>query len=984
MYEISTYKRKVFFLFVLFFFSCTGVFGLDSLGSFPVTEVSDISGMSQVGDELWIVDATQDNIHRYNISTETFIGSFGLSGLHNHPLDIMVVGDEVWVSDSTTFGDTNARIYRYSTSTRNYLGRFSLSITLTPAGAMALVGDEYLLFRHRNNNPLYLERYDVDTRTQISRIEIQPSNWFALGATSVVDEVWYISHLFTANNDNYITRLNANTGSYIGNLTFDSSQDTISGIAHVREEIWVGQDQNNNEHVLRFRAPLNFNLVPSGTIGNFLLSPNRYLEFENPSLGQINLTLNNSITTVNRILDSSDLTGTTTRIDLFDYFGESSIDYDNDNTITVNGIHIFNFVPRSIVGDTLTVGWGFSDFQAVFIESDFAVEVDNPHNLRVSVLVNDVEVSSFSDSRNDSSFIQHLSYDTINTLKYKTIADEFERSFTPLVPVTFDPVIPTTFSSLSYDMNTVFSERDIPSGYSCFISVDPDGPLDRTLNTPCNTADQRENFRFGSGGRKNLTITLSRAGVPSIRRTQEILVNLPIQLQFWSGDTQLTDYTIDGETVSTVYSTTQNDLGFGSATLRFRKGSIDEDIVLDVTNTFHGPQAVSVGSPQTHFVTFNIHQSSGILIGVQPVSLVVDDSVVNVYTFNNYRYFLPNTYTDTTTLRVTVRTGGVEEQITKQVSPNQNTAVDVFLDSGDMTEIRRFEVVDNALNPIEDSEVTLHYLDDDGTFKVRNERDTDSGGLVFFEIIPESLIYNVCSFWEEEDSTACLNGLIFRSGDTSLRTIVHSIDSDIDLEPLIQDVPFTSSVTRLNDSSYTSVLFVNDSSGSVETFCTRIEDIPIYNNSPVSYVIQNVVRTEYTQCFSGSVGTITINLMLTNNASIKQHRFRVFNYYTLPNIEGEFPLDIDVVNEESEIRAFLLRPLIKLGIDVIILLLIFSGVGWFFSRVRDIDITMIALIGLITCIYFLQAYLFKNILLLNTIIIIGGYYVVYRYTKGES
>lgn len=588
----------------------------------------------------------------------------------------------------------------------------------------------------------------------------------------------------------------------------------------------------------------------------------------------------------------------------------------------------------------------------------------------------DVNQSVYLYYASNGTFINSTQYATNNlngTLNYNSLTDNIYKIWFRAVNNQTNVTIgnytftkDTTAPTITNNVNATYYTYNI-SGFNsscndtnlvyCNISINGQ-------NIALNTTS----FNFTTNGNHTYNITAIDLANNTNTTTGVTLVNPYAYVYFVdSSSNPITNFSVNGTNYTNYFNTTIYPLGFGTHTFNFSKsGYINTSFTLTFNATSNINQTLTINTAYINIYLYDV--VTGLLITPNNYSIFffdLNNSISQLYTItNNNTISFLNPYSSSVTAQINLFNTTNSLLSTRNIiNPNVNVTIDLYVNPSTSNILTKIYTIYTAdLVQIKNSDVSLYTsINNSNNFVLQTTKQTNLYGQVSFDIISNSLIYNICNTYAGVQK--CDSARVF---DTSITeyTIVH--DSTLN---------FTAPINILNDISYsfyenksinwTIMSFTfEDSSLTTERFC--------YNVTRVLNDSESFVGLE---CMDSYTGQIVQNYSLLENSYLKF----VFMYY-----EDITETPIIITTYKSYYPYNFIEQIKELGIlNYLFLAVIFIVVG-FLLDFKNRPFYSIGFLGATLCIYALQSYLNSEFMLISIWGIMVINHLLFWYVNTES
>jgi len=386
------------------------------------------------------------------------------------------------------------------------------------------------------------------------------------------------------------------------------------------------------------------------------------------------------------------------------------------------------------------------------------------------------------------------------------------------------------------------------------------------INGRDNTSNCDTNFTFYYNGNNTILINVTDLAGNYNTANYTQFVNPTFYIYFNDNTEDLQNFSVNGTLYEEYFTGQIYDYGLTNNTFLFQKGGYDEFIFdLNFTNTFDNLNQTLFTFP-VFFTIQLIDISNGLDAPNNNYTLFVRDTdtdEIEVYNINDSNNIVfQNNYEIDKEIEIRVILNTTLSNTIELITARENVTIPIYLNF-ETTSSRIIEVLKPTLTVIPDSQVYLYkYIPGDG-FVLETIKTTNVLGQVFFNIVENTAIYNICNTYE--GATKCLSQVSFENVETDPYQIVHDSTS-VPVQEVESMYINWNYLEEKNITQNTSKITFNlvDSQLLVESFCVNVTR---YNGS-----LNNL--GEY--CIIGSSGQVVQTFNLFNDQYI------IYDfYYTL-------------------------------------------------------------------------------------------------------
>lgn len=405
-------------------------------------------------------------------------------------------------------------------------------------------------------------------------------------------------------------------------------------------------------------------------------------------------------------------------------------------------------------------------------------------------------------------------------------------------------------------------------------------------------------------------------------------------------------------------------LDLGLHTIEFNKATyVLANYTIDINESSGGTnQTFNVNGARINIFIYDI--SSGNLVTPSNFTLFYlneGTGASNIYTItNNNKVNFSNPYLSNTiaTLNL-INVNGSLVSTRTTISPQKEVNINLYINTKS-TIVKNFEVYTADLVQITFSEVMLYVnIPNTSIFVLQNTKLTDIYGQVSFNIVPNSLVYNVCNTYNGVQK--CLNQQVFDTSSTPI-PIVH--DSTLDLiVPVNINDGLIWSKSEVKGASNSQITFTfEDTQALVSRFCIN-----------VSRFTNNIRSHIELRCLNDYEGQIIQTYSLTTNQYLE--------YTLLYTYEGN---NIPLTKFNSYFSGQALTDFKNTGlIDYLFLILIFVIIGGALGVQHKIFYSIIFL-GSTLIIYSVQSYINSDYIIISIWGILAIKHILFYYVITEG
>lgn len=479
----------------------------------------------------------------------------------------------------------------------------------------------------------------------------------------------------------------------------------------------------------------------------------------------------------------------------------------------------------------------------------------------------------------------------------------------------------------SYEFSSDYFSCTDTNLLSCNISID-------SLNK-----DSETDFTLTHNGNLSYTITAIDLAGNIATESGYVFVDPEFFVYFNNNTVNLENFTVNDISYEEYFTGTIYDYGLGVNNFTFKKTGYEEiEFQLNFTENYTNLNQTIFTSP----VYINI-QLKNILNGSEAPNndyliFISDESgTINTYQItNDNEITIENLYSQDTQIQISVVLNETLSNTFELVIARQSVSIDIYLNF-QTTSSRIIEVKTSSLIAIPNIDVFLYKFIQGEGFVLETVKETNVLGQVFFNIIENTAIYNVCAVYQEEE--ACLSQVTFQNAETDPYEIIFSTEYKVIERDYLDFISWSFSedknfTTETSQMTYT----FQDTQAIVEKFCYEV------------YRTTNTIETYLGEfCNENSAGQVVQTFTLEENQKLTY----IFNFY----IAG----DKKILNTYvSYGENALLNELIDNSIiDIIFLVLIFGLISLSLSF-NNFTFYNLSFLGGSIVILIIQAYINQN------------------------
>lgn len=587
----------------------------------------------------------------------------------------------------------------------------------------------------------------------------------------------------------------------------------------------------------------------------------------------------------------------------------------------------------------------------------------------------DINQTAYLYYATNGTFINSTQYATNNlngTLNYNSLTDNIYiiwfRAFNNVTNVTIgnytltiDRNAPTT-----NNINATYYAYNI-SGFNSSCSDTNLLYCNITINgqtKPLNTTS----FNFTTNGNQSYNITALDLAGNTNTTTGVTLVNPYAYVYFVdSSSNPITNFVVNGTNYTNYFNTTIYPLGLGTHTFNFSKsGYINTSFTLTFNSTSTINQTLTINTAYINIYLYDV--ATGLLITPNNYSIFffdLNNSISQLYTItNNNTILFLNPYSSSVTAQINLFNTTNSLLSTRNIiNPNVNVTIDLYVNPTASTILTKTYTIYTAdLVPIQNSDVNLYAnVNNSNNFLLQTTKQTNLYGEVTFDILPNTLVYNICNTYSVAQK--CDNARVFDTTTTGY-SIVH--DSTLNFTApvnILGNIEYSFSEVK-TDNSTTMTFTFDDLSLTTERFC--------YN---VTRVLNNSESFVGLECMNTYTGQIIQNYSLLENSYLKF----VFMYY-----EDITETPTILATHKTYYPYNFIGQIKELGIlNYLFLAVIFIVVG-FLLDFKSRPFYSIGFLGATLCVYALQSYLNSEFMLISIWGIMVINHLLFWYVNTES
>lgn len=576
----------------------------------------------------------------------------------------------------------------------------------------------------------------------------------------------------------------------------------------------------------------------------------------------------------------------------------------------------------------------------------------------------------------NGTFINSTQYATNNlngTLNYNSLTDNIYiiwfRAFNNVTNVTignYTLTKDTNAPTITNNINATYYAYNI-SGFnsSCidtnllYCNITINGQT-KSLNTT--------SFNFTTNGNQSYNITALDLAGNTNTTTGVTLVNPYAYVYFVdSSSNPITNFVVNGTNYTNYFNTTIYPLGLGTHTFNFSKsGYINTSFTLTFNSTSTINQTLTINTAYINIYLYDV--VTELLITPNNYSIFffdLNNSISQLYTItNNNTISFLNPYSSSVTAQINLFNTTNSLLSTRNIiNPNVNVTIDLYVNPTTSTILTKTYTIYTAdLVPIQNSDVNLYAnVNNSNNFVLQTTKQTNLYGEVTFDILPNTLVYNICNTYNVAQK--CDNARVFDTT-TAAYSIVHDSTSNFTATVnILSSIQYT--IFENKSINWTLITFTfDDTSLTTERFCFN-----------VSRVLNNSESFVGLECMDSYTGQISQNYSLLENSYLK------FTFIYYDDIT-EAPAILKTLN--SYYPYNFIEQIKELGIlNYIFLAVIFIIVGLVLD-LKNRPFYSIGFLGATLFVYALQSYLNSEFMLISIWGMLLINHLLFWYVNTES
>ena len=568
--------------------------------------------------------------------------------------------------------------------------------------------------------------------------------------------------------------------------------------------------------------------------------------------------------------------------------------------------------------------------QEYYNTSSISINLNTKTNTNMSYsLDSGTETSIVNDSNSTTLILNSLSEGLHNIIYIST--DEDGQTNTS-ANFTIDLTNPEINNSIPLEINSYEFSSDYFSCtdtnlLSCNISID-------SLNK-----DSETNFDLTHNGNLSYTITAIDLAGNIATESSYVFVDPEFFVYFNNNTVNLENFTVNDIFYEEYFTGTIYDYGLGVNNFTFKKTGYEEiEFQLNFTDNYTNlNQTIFTNQVYINIQLKNIFNGSEAPNNDYLIFISDESGNINTYQItNDNEITIENLYSQDTQIQISVVLNETLSNTFELVSTRQNASIEIYLNF-QTTSPRIIEVKTSSLIAIPNIDVFLYKFIQGEGFVLETVKETNVLGQVFFNIIENTAIYNVCAVYQEEE--ACLSQVTFQNAETDPYEIIFSTEYKVIERDYLDFISWSFSedknfTTETSQMTYT----FQDAQAIVENFCYEV------------YRTTNTTETYLGEfCNENSAGQVVQTFTLEENQKLTY----IFNFY----IAGDKKI-LNTYTSYGE-NALLSELIDNSIIDIIFLVLIFGLISLSLSF-NNFTFYNLSFLGGSIVILIIQAYVNQN------------------------